>query len=100
MSGERSVYVVSYDLSGTGGQIVGLSYELTRTDGARDWWHFLTGTWLIATPETPGQLWERLRPHVRERDRLLIVRAGPDYAGSLPDHAWGWMRERMAEVAS
>ena len=91
------IFVVSYDLSKTLLRPLAPFFEeLQRSDVGREWWHFLTNTWLIQTPETPQQLFERLQPHLNQSDRLLIMRVEPDYSGSLPRDAWQWIQEHAS----
>ena len=61
---------------------------------SRNWWHYLERTWLISTPENITQLDQRLRQHLIDDDRLLIMKAIPEYAGWLTQEAWEWLEER------
>lgn len=89
------IYVVSYDLTTSLFRpVTAFVEELQRTDQGRTWWHFLTNTWLIQTPETAQELFGRLQPHLKDSDRLLIMRVEPDYSGFLPQEAWQWIQER------
>ena len=89
------IYNVSYDLQTTlFRNVTPFLQELQRTDGGRTWWHFLTNTWLLSTPETAQQLFERLQPHLQAGDRLLILGATSEHSGFLPPEAWQWIQER------
>jgi hypothetical protein len=66
----------------------GLYRELESTA----YWHYLESTWLIATNETPNQVWERISPHIHQADRLLIIEARDNCQGWLPPDAWAWIR--------
>lgn len=91
------IYVVSYDLApNIFRNVTPFHQELERTDEGRTWWHFLTNTWLIATWETQQQVFERLQPHVKPNDRLLIMGVTPDYSGFLPQEAWQWIQQQHA----
>jgi len=73
-----------------------LHRELQQLKGSRSWWHYLDKTWLISTDETLEQVNERLRRHLRDTDKLLIVKFRGEYAGWLPKEAWQWIEERMS----
>jgi hypothetical protein len=95
------IYLVSYDLvlmpqppfSSIPPPPHPLYQELKR---CRSWWHYLDKTWLISTQETLDQVDKRLRQHLGPTDKLLILKFHGEYAGTLPEEAWGWMEERMS----
>ena len=64
------VYSVNYDLNRPGQNYAGLISEL---ENSPNWWHFLKSSWLIATFETPEQLWDRISPHIDKSDTVLII---------------------------
>jgi hypothetical protein len=73
-----------------------LYQELQHLKGSRSWWHYLDKTWLLSTEESLQELDKRLRRHLRDTDKLLIVKLGGAYAGLLPSEAWEWIEERMS----
>ena len=86
------VYVVSYDLRKPGRDYKGLSEELQSSPS---WWHYLDSTWLIATSESAGKLYNRLVPHLDEGDSILVIQAGSDRQGWLPKDAWTWIQQNL-----
>ena len=84
-----SVYCVSYDLN-TPGQKYDALYEELKSSSS--WSHYLDSTWLIYTNESSIQLSDRLRAHLDDNDRLMVIRVTSDYSGWLPEGAWEWMR--------
>ena len=86
------VYVVSYDLRKPGKDYKGLSEELQRSPR---WWHYLESTWLIATSENAGELYNRLVPHLDQGDNILVIQAGSDRQGWLPRDAWNWIQQNL-----
>ena len=86
------VYVVSYDLRKPGKDYKGLSDELQRSPG---WWHYLDSTWLILTSESADQLYNRLRVNLDGNDSILIVQAGTDVQGWLPEEAHKWIQQHL-----
>ena len=100
------VYLVSYDLVSNRNRSV---IRVTKPRGAavhpffqelensRSWWHYLDNTWLISTDETLKELDRRLRQHLDPTDKLLMVKLHGEYAGTLPEEAWEWIEDRIAE---
>jgi hypothetical protein len=86
------VYVVSYDLRKPGKDYIGLTEQLKNSPR---WWHYLESTWLIATSESASQLYKRLKAHIDEGDRILIIEAGNDRQGWLPKKAWEWIKNEI-----
>ncbi len=86
------VYVVSYDLRKPGRDYKGLSDELQRLPG---WWHYLESTWLVSTQEDANQLYNRLREHLDVDDSILILQAGTDVQGWLPEEAHKWIQQNL-----
>ena len=84
------VHVVSYDLRKPGKDYKGLSEELQRSPS---WWHYLESTWLIATSEDVNQLYNRLRIHLDVNDSILVIQAGTDVQGWLPEEAHEWIQQ-------
>jgi hypothetical protein len=86
------VYVVSYQL-GDKKSHIGLFEQLKASPA---WWHYLNFTWLIATEENAKQLYNRLKPHLDEvEDSILVIEAGTDRQGWLPEKAWDWIRQAL-----
>ncbi len=90
------VYAVSYDLNRPGQNYQGLIGELEQSPS---WWHYLKSTWLIATNETPDQLWGRLEPHVDTTDCVLIMEVINRAQGWLPAKAWEWINQYVRAAA-
>ena len=91
------VYAVSYDLSKPGQEYTALIEELKASPG---WWHHLQSTWLISTTESPLQIWKRLKPHLDENDRMLIIEVLDNTSGWLPKKAWEWIHQHAPEKSS
>lgn len=87
----KMVYLVSYDLKPTLLRDIKPLYEELQHSAA--WWHYLDRTWLIETPETESELYQRLKRHLRSTDLLLIMQVRPPYSGQLPVDAWEWIEK-------
>ncbi|HCG5919202.1 TPA: hypothetical protein NJ048_004359 [Vibrio parahaemolyticus] len=85
-------YVITYDLRTPNQNYNGL-YEAIKTTGR--WWHYLDSTWIIATDESPAQIWSRLEPFVDNNDNLLIMEVKNNSQGWLPQDAWEWINENV-----
>jgi hypothetical protein len=65
--------------------------------GFGNWWHYLSGTWLIATDRTADEIFARLEPFIDDQLYILIAELGTDFSGWLPRDAWDWIRDRRTE---
>jgi hypothetical protein len=86
------VYIVSYDLRNPNRNYTSLYEELKNSPG---WWHYLESTWLVSTTETATELYNRLVKKIDRDDSLLIIQAGTDRQGWLPEKAWDWIRTHI-----
>jgi len=86
------LYVVSYDLRKPGRDYIGLTEQLQHSPR---WWHYLRSTWLIATSESPSELYNRLAAHLDRGDSILIIEAGSHMQGWLPKDAWEWIHKEI-----
>lgn len=86
------LYVVSYDLRKPNKDYIGLTEQLQNS---LRWWHYLGSTWLIATSESPSELYNRLRAHLDKDDSILIIEAGNHMQGWLPQKAWEWIHNEI-----
>ncbi len=82
------LYLVSYDLRKRGKDYMGLTEQLQHSPR---WWHYLMSTWLIATSESPSELYNRLAAHLDPDDSILIIEAGNHIYGQLTKAAWEWI---------
>ncbi|MBP9143897.1 MAG: hypothetical protein KBF21_15935 [Thermoanaerobaculia bacterium] len=90
------VYSVNYDLNRPGQNYAGLISEL---ENSPNWWHFLKSSWLIATFETPEQLWDRISPHIDKSDTVLIIEVVNRSAGWMSQEAWDWINVNVRRAA-
>ncbi len=90
------VYSVNYDLNRPGQNYAGLISEL---ENSPNWWHFLKPSWLIATFETPEQLWDRISPHIDKSDTVLIIEVVNRRAGWMSQEAWHWINVNVRRAA-
>lgn len=88
----NKVYSVTYDLKTPGRDYTPL---YTALKSSPKWWHYLESTWLIATLESPVQLYNRLVPTITNNDRLLIIEVRNNAQGWLPKDAWQWINENV-----
>ena len=82
------ILLVAYDLKGPAG-----SYQelIDVLKSGESWWHYMTSPWLVATGDSPQELFDKLKPHLRTGDRILVTRFTKPYQGWLPQKAWAWI---------
>ena len=62
------ILIVTYDLRGAAGSYEEF-FETIKAQGT--WAHYLRSTWLISTARTPSEVFDELRPYLREGDHLF-----------------------------
>lgn len=63
---------------------------------SHSWWHHLKSTWIIVD-QRGAEYWSgRLRQHLDEDDKLLVIRADiNEIQGWLPEKAWTWLQTKF-----
>lgn len=87
-----TAYCVSYDLNKAGQNYDALYEELKKSP---NWCHPMDSTWVIITNESAQQLSDRLRKHLDDNDRLLVIKAVRPYAGWLTQDVWDWLDKNI-----
>lgn len=90
------VYLITYDLKKPG-QDYSNVHDAIKSCGT--WWHYLESTWLVDGHLTVEQISARIRSHIDQNDRLLVIGVTGDYAGWLPKDAWEWINARIHQHA-
>lgn len=88
----RRGYCISYDLRQPDKDYSGLYDAIKQYP---KWWHYLESTWLVATTESPNDIWSRLNPHIDTDDFLLIIEVRNNVQGWLPEEAWEWIHNNI-----
>jgi hypothetical protein len=86
------VLLVTYDLKSPGWNYEPF-YSALRDQGK--WLHYITATWLIATPNTPEGVYNAIGPHLTTKDFVLILPVGRPAFGFLPQEAWDWINSNV-----
>lgn len=86
------ILLVCYDLKKPDRDYTGLYQALKR---ASTWWHYLDSCWLLKTSLSPEQWFERIKPHIDDKDFVLIIGVQKDYSGWLPEKAWDWINDNI-----
>lgn len=87
-----TAYCVSYDLNKAGQNYDALYEELKKSP---NWCHPMDSTWVIITNESAQQLSDRLRKHLDDNDRLLVIKVVRPYAGWLTQEVWDWLDKNI-----
>jgi hypothetical protein len=60
------------------------------------YWDCLESTWLVITERTPTEIRDELKQHLKEGDRLLVLRCGDDGAWlGFKDDCRTWLEDRF-----
>jgi hypothetical protein len=83
------ILVVTYELK----QSADLYPKLFEILKSKDSWaHYMSSTWLVATEQSPNDLFKELVSEIFQGDRILITKLVPGYHGWLPTKAWEWIK--------
>lgn len=84
------ILVVTYDLKQAAASYSAL-YEVLKSK--RSWWHYMANTWLIATDDSPQELFEEIQSFLGKGDRVLVSTFSRPCQGWLPQKGWDWIRQ-------
>lgn len=89
--------LITYDLNKPGQDYTKLYKSIKALGG---WWHHLDSTWIVATPLSPAEAWEKLKGSFDASDHCLIIDvSGDGYSGWLPKKAWDWIKQHVDQPA-
>lgn len=83
------ILIVTYDLKQPAATYSGL-YEVLKSK--RSWWHYMKNTWLIATDDSPQELFDEIDFYIQKGDHILITTFSRPIQGMLPAKAWAWIK--------
>lgn len=86
------ILLVTYDLKQPAASY---SYLFAVLKGKDGWAHYMSSTWLVATDESPNELFDQLQPLIFDGDRVLITKLAGPYHGWLPKKAWQWIKRNL-----
>ncbi len=66
-------------------------YEVLKSK--KSWWHYMKGTWLIATDDTPQDLFNEIEFYLERGDLVFITTLSRPFQGWLPKKAWAWIHK-------
>jgi hypothetical protein len=84
-----NILIVAYNQSSTNNDVE----NVLKNQGT--WWHYLKYTWLIATTDSPYQLYNKIAPYILKTDRIFIGEITNEYEGWLEQEAWDWIRKNQ-----
>lgn len=86
-------YIVSYDLLKQGQDYAGVDKVL---DSYPTHWKMLTTTWIIVTPDTPQQIFDKVNVHLDANDRLFISTVvAPAIWKGFNDQGTAWLQKQL-----
>jgi hypothetical protein len=87
-----TIYLAGYDLH------EGEDYEdlINALKAYGTWWHCLDSTWLIKTESTAVEIRNQLRGHIKDDDRLLVLRYGNESAWrGFNEECGDWLKNNL-----
>jgi hypothetical protein len=86
-------YIVTYDL------VKRKDYpELFKALGAYGTtWHCLGSVWIIKTDQTSAQIFNALRPHIDNDDKLIVIllQREANWTTSFPQNCQDWLQQNL-----
>lgn len=90
------IYMIGYDLHPSEGEKYGELYTALEALGSSGYWDCLDSTWLVITEKTAAQVRDVLKQHLREDDRLLVVRCGEGASWyGFKDECQTWLEDNL-----
>lgn len=59
------------------------------------WWHYLKNSWLVKSDLDAKEIYNAVRMHLHQGDRVLVVEVTENYCGWLPSEAWPWIYKNL-----
>lgn len=89
------VYMIGYDLHPSSADDCEKLYTALEGLGS-GYWDCLESTWLVITEKTPAQITDELKRHLKEDDRLLVMRYGEEAAWhGFKDDCRIWLEDKL-----
>jgi hypothetical protein len=89
------VYMIGYDLHPSSAEDYDKLYTALEAVGS-GYWDCLESTWLVITEKTPSQIRDELKRHLKEDDRLLVMRYGEGAAWhGFKDDCRVWLEDKL-----
>ena len=58
------------------------------------WWHFIDNVWIIKTPDSPKDIFNKLVKTLYKGDHVFVIEIKPETKwGVMPMEAWKWFTE-------
>ncbi len=90
------VYMIGYDLHRSEEEKYIDLYTALESIGSGGYWDCLDQTWLVMTDKTPSEIRDALKPHLKEDDRLLVMRYGGEAAWcGFKDDCQTWLEDNL-----
>jgi hypothetical protein len=91
--------LIAYDIHPPQGEAYDGLVQAIQSLGA--WWHHLETIWIVRCAHEPGEIRDRLKPHIGMEDQLLIIDISGDAAGWIGINETGskWLNDNIRVLA-
>ena len=89
-----ATYLIGYDLTAKEEG----AYESLETaiKELGTWWHHLDSTWVVVSDLGAAGIRDKLKPHIKNNDELLVVKSGGEGAwAGFSDRASKWLKDHL-----
>ncbi len=89
-------HMIGYDLDQPGQNYTSLHEAIKSLSGGR-WWHNLDSTWFIQSTQAAGAIRDKLKQHIDQDDKLLVMEVtGMDWASAgLKPSGNDWLKNHV-----
>lgn len=88
----KKVYSISYDLNKSGKDYEGL---IAAIKSYGTWCTPTKSYWLVVTTGSAKDIYNKLKPHLDNDDRIFIQRVMGDNAGWMSKQLWEWVNNNV-----
>lgn len=90
------VYIITYDLK-TALRDYSSLYDAIKLACNGDYQHPMESVWIVDVPSSIsiGDLYQRLRNEITDKDYLLITQMPQHYYGFLQKSVWAWLKTKV-----
>jgi len=90
-----TIYMIGYDLRRPKGESCDKLFAALEAIGS-GYWDCLESTWLVMTERTADQIRDELKQHLKDSERLLIMRYGEGAAWlGFTDECQTWLEDNL-----
>lgn len=90
-----ATYLIGYDLTDKAEDAYTELEQAIKSLGST-WWHHLDSTWIVVTELSATEVRDKLTPHLKSNDKILVVKSGREAAWrGFNDRGSTWLKDHL-----